>query len=293
MPRLLLARRAARRASGARMNKLSTFMLLDGALLHGTSIHDRALERPEIRLLYEDQGPLAARVGPLLLPEHQEISLWLNQLASTRQDVAFAYSLLRTPSGIGQVLEHLQRLRFIHARSGKRYYFRFADGRAFANVWEALSIAQRDAVLGPVQAWHHHDAAGKERCVRTSGIPQASIDDALPLQLEPKQWHQVLRTARISDLFHAASNLDYGPQAQGSHAQRYAWTVQIHDRLQRLQIVEPAVQVAATRVVWRTAGRLLGDQVFEAALKKADSGVDIRSVFAFGQTTSFPRIRLT
>lgn len=262
---------------------MATFTLLDGALLHGTTFHGRVLGEPGIRLLYEDKGPQAARMGPLLLPERQEISRQVNRLARIHSDMVFAYSLLRAPVSPEQILEHLQRLRFVHASGGKRYYFRFADGRAFASVWRTLSVEQRSAALGPVQGWHHYDPAGRQCCARTSPLPSTSPANILPLQLQPRQWHQVLNATRVAELFFATSNMNNdGPPAQGSRAQRYAWTTQIHERLERLQLRETSVRIAATRVVWQTAGYVLGDEQFEIALKEANCNGDISGILVFG-----------
>jgi len=265
---------------------MSTFFLFDGALLHGTALHDHILEEPEIRLLYEDEGPQAARIGPLLLPARREVAQMTSQLAKSNSDIVFGYSLLRGPAHLGQIQQHLQQLRFIHAVSGKRYYFRFADGRAFATVWQTLSMEQRQAMLGPVQEWHHHDPAGRECCSRTDPRQSTSSANALPLQLQPEQWHQVLNATRVGELFLATSNVNYGPPAQGTRAQRYAWTTQIHERLQQLRVHETPVRIAATLVVWQTAGYVLGEELFEAALKEANSSGDVSGVLALSHLSS-------
>lgn len=260
---------------------MSTFFLFDGALLHGTALHDHILKEPEIRLLYDDESPQAARIGPLLLPARREVAQMISQLATSNSDVVFGYSLLRGPARLDQIHQHLQKLRFIHAVSGKRYYFRFADGRAFANVWQTLSIEQRQAMLGPVQEWHHYDPAGRECCGRADPLQSTSPANGLPLQLQPDQWHQVLNATRVGELFLETSNVNYGPPTQGTRTQRYAWTTQIHERLQQLRVQDTRVRIAATLVVWQTAGYVLGEELFEAALKKANSSGDISGVLAF------------
>ncbi|WP_313700848.1 DUF4123 domain-containing protein [Achromobacter sp.] len=261
---------------------MHTFFLFDGALLHDTALHELLLKDPEIRLLYEDESPQAARIGPMLLPARQEVARMISQLATDNSELVFGYSLLRSTVRLDQIQQHLQQLRFIHAVSGKRYYFRFADGRAFANVWRTLSTDQRQAILGPVQQWHHYDPAGRQCCGRTAPQQSTSPASALPLQLRPDQWHQVLNATRVGELFLATSKVKYGPPAQGTRAQRYAWTTQIHDRLQQLRIRDTPVRIAATLVVWQTAGFVFGEEVFEAALKKASGSGDISGVLALG-----------
>ncbi|MGV5311690.1 DUF4123 domain-containing protein [Pseudomonas aeruginosa] len=268
---------------------MSTFFLFDGALLHGTALHERILEEPEIRLLYDDQSPQAARIGPLLLPACREVAQMISQLATSNSELVFGYNLLRGPAHLDQIQQHLQQLRFIHALSGKRYYFRFADGRAFATVWQALSIDQRHAMLGPVKEWYHYDPAGRECCGRADPQRSTSPASALPLQLQPDQWHQVLNATRVGELFVATLNVNYGPPAQGTRAQRYAWTTQIHERLQQLRVDKPPVRIAATWVVWQTAGSVLGEELFVAALKEANNSGDISGVLAFGHLSSTSR----
>ena len=270
---------------------MHTFFLFDGALLHDTALHELLLKDLEIRLLYEDESPEAARIGPMLLPARQEVARMISQLATNNSELVFGYNLLRSAASLDQIEQHLQQLRFIHAVNGKRYYFRFADGRAFANVWQALSLEQRQAMMGPLQEWHHYDPAGTECCGRTAPQPSTSRASALPLQLQPNQWHQVLNATRVGELLLATSKVNYGPPAQGTRAQRYAWTTQIHEQLQRLRIQDTPVRIAATLVVWQTAGYVLGEKVFEAALKKANGSGDISGVLALGHISSAPRGR--
>lgn len=268
---------------------IRTFSLFDGALLHGTTLLERLLEEPEIRLLYEDESPEAARIGPLLLPAHRDVSQMISELATTHSEVAFGYSMLRSAAHLDRLHQHLQQLRFIHAASGKRYYFRFADGRAFSNVWQTLSMEQRHATLGPVQEWHYFDPAGRESCSRTDPSHLTGSATALPLYLQPEQWHQILDATRVGELYLATFNMNHGPPAQGSRAQRYAWTTRIHERLRKLQVRETPVRIAATLVVWQTAGNVLGDELFEAALKRANTSGEIGEILTFSHLSSAAR----
>lgn len=256
------------------------YFLFDGALLHDIAHRDRILEEPGIRLLYEDEGPQAARVGPMLLPACQSVAQLMNQLSASNPDVMFGYGVLRVSAPMAQLLQHLRHLRFIHASNGKRYYFRFADGRAFSNVWQTLSPEQRQAVLGPVQEWHHHDTAGRECCVRQDPRGAASSGDSLPLQLRPEQWHRMLNATRVGELFLSASNINHRPRRQGTNLQRYVWTAQIQERLQRLRVHNPAVRTAAVLVVWQTAAQVLHDDRFEAVLREADRTGDVSCILA-------------
>lgn len=263
-----------------------SYLLFDGALLHDIALRDRILEAPDIRLLYEDEGPQAARVGPLLLPAYQSVVRLMNQLSAGNPEVMFGYGVLRGSVPMEQVLQHLRQLRFIHASSGKRYYFRFADGRAFSNVWQTLSSEQRRAVLGPVQAWHHHDMAGRECCARQDPVRSAHSGDSLPLHLQSEQWHRMLKASRVGELFLAASRANHRIPAQGTGGQRLDWAAQVHERLQRLQMHDVAVKISAVLVVWQTAAQVLHDDRFEAALRQASRSGDVSGILAFGPASS-------
>lgn len=263
-----------------------SYFLFDGALLHDIALRDGILQAPNIRLLYEDEGPQAARVGPLLLPARQSVAQRMNQLSAGNPDVVFGYGVLRGSASMEQVLHHLDQLRFIHASSGKRYYFRFADGRAFSNIWQTLSPEQRQAVLGPLKEWHHHDMAGRQRCARQDPVRSARPGDSMPLQLQPEQWHRMLNATRVGELFLAASNVNHRVPAQGTNGQRFDWTAQLHERLQRLQVHDTAVRTSAVLVVWQTAAQVLHDDRFEAALRQANRSGNVSGILAFSPISS-------
>lgn len=265
---------------------LNSYFLFDGALLHDSALQSFLFEAPEICELYEDEGPLAARVGPLLLPANREVAREINRLAPGHSDMAFGYSLLRSPARLEQVSRHLRHLRFVQDAGERRYYFRFADGRAFANVWQALCQEQRQAVLGPVREWHYHDIVGRALCARAESLSPSNHASVLPLRLQPEQWHRVLSATRVGELFLAASQIDHGLPVRGTHVQRYAWTTQVHERLQQLRVHDMSVRVAAVLVVWQTAARVLRQDLFEAALKEANGSGDIDRVLAFGHSKS-------
>lgn len=139
-----------------------------------------------------------------------------------------------------------------------------------------------------MQEWHYHDPFGNQCCARTDKAwsHKSNPADILPLRLQPKRWHQVLNDTRIAELFLATSNVNYGPRAQGSRAQRYAWTTQIHERFGQLRVDQTPVRIAATLVVWQTAARVLHEELFEAALKKANSSGDISGILEFSSLVS-------
>lgn len=267
-----------------------TLFLFDGALLQGSPFLASLLEHPGLGRLYEEEGEQAAQVGPLLLPAESKVHHWVSQLAQQNIDFAYGFNILRSPARAEIILDHLRGLRFISAGNKRHYYFRFADGRAFATVWATLTPQQRQSVLGPLQEWHHHDHAGVARCARPSQEhpPGPSAES---LELLPNQWHQVLAATRIAELFHATSKINYGPPAQGSHAERYAWTVRAVAMFQRLKADAVPVRMATTLAVWQTAARVLDEESFEHAVRQAQATGDIRGILSFGHRPPKTKVR--
>ncbi|MFC5697760.1 DUF4123 domain-containing protein [Pseudomonas sp. GCM10022186] len=255
-----------------------TYYLFDGALLLGTPQLPWLLEQPGRHRLYEDLGEQAANVGPWLPPATAPLHEFTRGLLSSALDQRFACSGLVCQAPLPELLEHLRALRYLEARNGQRYYFRYADGRAFSDVWQALTPGQQDATLGPIEAWHHSDRSGL-RSVRAQ--PRPTAEASLPLQLHPRQWHELIESGRIGELFDAACRADQSLPPQGQARQRYTWTQQTYAWLHRLKVDALSVQVAAILVIWRTAGLLLKEEQFEAALRRAQRTGDISHVLAF------------
>ncbi|NBA97761.1 DUF4123 domain-containing protein [Pseudomonas sp. R5(2019)] len=274
------------------MSRGTAYYLIDGALLLGTPHHRWLLEQPELQRLYQDEGDMAANAGPLLLPSSTSVRAWTGTLAQGNPDAIFACNAFRSEAPLDMLLAHLKALRFLHTNGGRRYYFRYADGRAFASVWHTLTAEQRQATLGPIPAWHHYDAFGTECCAGPVQSDACTPPTALPLHLRPEQWHQVLEAGRLGERVNAAAALQVGPPPQGTRAQRYTWAAETDRWLKRLGVDALPVQVAATLVVWQTAGLVLRAEQFAAALRKAQVSGDLDGVLAFSQLATAPKMRL-
>jgi len=86
---------------------------------------------------------------------------------------------------IDEIAAHWSRLMLQRDDSGRTCVLRFYDSRALALLWPLLSYAQRQAVLGPVHAWHILDAGGKP------GIHLASPYSRTDFMLSATQWHEI------------------------------------------------------------------------------------------------------
>jgi len=115
------------------------------------------------RIAFEDRRPesMAEGLG-------QRIGGWLASCAS-----------------LDEVAAHWSRLVLQRDNNGRAFALRFYDSRALALLWTALSQAQRQAMLGPVSAWHVLDAGARPK------VHLASSDSRSNFMLSADQWREV------------------------------------------------------------------------------------------------------
>jgi hypothetical protein len=123
-----------------------------------------------VRLAFEDRGPdsIAQGLG-------QRVGGWLASNGSV-ETVAAHWSQ--------QILQMDNR--------GRQCALRFYDSRALSLLWPMLTPGQRQALLGPVSAWHALDACAKP-CIYTN--TDTSRTD---LTLTDEQWRSVHRHGLIN-----------------------------------------------------------------------------------------------
>jgi hypothetical protein len=129
-----------------------------------------ALLTESVRLAFEDRHPdsIAQGLG-------QRVGGWLASNGSA--DVVAAH-------WSQQILQADNR--------GRQCVLRFYDSRALCLLWPMLSPGQRQALLGPVSAWHALDACGKP-CIYTS--TDTSLAD---LTLTDAQWQATHRHGLVN-----------------------------------------------------------------------------------------------
>lgn len=138
---------------------------LDLSTLQGVD----ALAR-SIRIAFEDRRPesMAQGLG-------QRIGGWLASSASL-EDVAAHWSRL--------VLQY---------DDGRRVcVLRFYDSRALALLWNVLSRAQQQAMLGPVKAWHVLDATSRPI------VHLSASDQRTNFALSAAQWQEINRHGLVN-----------------------------------------------------------------------------------------------
>lgn len=100
---------------------------------------------------------------------------------------------LATSASADDVAAHLSRQVLQIDDRGKTCALRFYDARALALLWSALTLMQKETLLGPVKAWHAFDAGA--RLATYSGLYPKMLDD---LSLKPQQWSAIRRHGLVN-----------------------------------------------------------------------------------------------
>jgi len=260
------------------------FFLFDGALLHGTPQHAWLLEQPWTVCLYDDLGEQARLVGPLLLPASVDGGELAQALATAGSSQRFACSRLTCCQSPEALERHLRDLRYLQAGEAQRYYFRYGDGRALAAVWSTLTPEQQLAAMGPISSWEYVDHGEALTAITATAISPDRAVAGLPLRLAPAQWHQVLESGRIGELFESTGQLLSPDVEDHSPAQRHEWTRQTWHWLRSLKLEPGPLYAAVNLAMWQTAGAIKGVPAFEAALSEARNDGDLARILAWGTT---------
>lgn len=258
------------------------YFLFDGALMHGTPEQSWLNEQPQAIHLYDDLGEEAAKVGPVLLPAVQAVGDFAQSLAISNSALQFAGNRLICHQPVGHLKEHLRRLRYLLAGDAQRYYFRYADSRALAAVWFALTPLQQASTLGPITSWEYINRDGGLICITASNSRPDHSPPTPPLTLQPAQWHAVLEAGRVGELLDDTVAMAPPTALVHSPARRFAWTRKTYHWLRKIGIADTALHREANLVVWLTEGLMLNESLFEYALRDAQESGDLRQVRAFG-----------
>lgn len=253
------------------------FALFDAAIVPLSDILAVVNDGVSACCLYASSGEAALRVSPWLLADAAQTRALMDTMRSSARYTAGA-TWLGTTATLDTVAHHLGGLRQIHA-DGKRYYLRYADGRAWADIWSVLNPHQRQAALGPVEEWDVH---AFERCAFVSpsrGEPAT----ALPLRLTRVQWTTLLRAQRDTQRCiewlggHAALAESY------SGAELLTLSRRTGDWLQRQgPLAQEAVQAAGVAAL-RSGGRVFEkNDAFAEAVHRSSTASDYEALRSWG-----------
>ncbi|WP_066092781.1 DUF4123 domain-containing protein [Xanthomonas massiliensis] len=178
--------------SGSRT--LTGFILFDSAIVPLDRIVSIIDDGYPGHCLYADWGEEAKSVSPWLLAPSSRVAELVRDLREGGQH-AHGVSRLATSASADAIVLHLRRLQTMFA-DRKRYYLRYADARAFSDLWSVLDPAQRRALLGPIAAWEASAAGESSRYIDPDDGRTLAQSVTLPLRLSSRQFGELLRAQR-------------------------------------------------------------------------------------------------
>lgn len=243
------------------------YIVFDGAQLESAEIA-YLRERDDCHALYADMGDEAAAVGPWLAPAKGEIDALAAAVEASRPR---RYGIIRLLGDVDSVrlTGHLSRLRYLYGDDEQRYFFRFADSRAFDNVWRALDPAQKAGLFGPVVEWAYTNRSGRHT-VRTA--PDGIEPQQPPWRLTEAQFNTVLDLSWPDQLLAATLERELDLMVLHREVEYYAWTQRTCELARTLAIDSHPLHLAMNTAVLRTAGHAFDDPAFKAAVAKAQAG---------------------
>lgn len=234
------------------MSKAFRYLLLDGAVLHGHALMQRA-QQAGATPLYADLGSDAGTVGPWLWPHAS-----LAEAGSVELPARQGVSELQSHCGPSDLQAHFANIRHIETHDGQRYFLRCADMRALAAMRLTLDDAQWAHLAGPIHHWAFIDRHGQRRAM-VDGPPEASRRSVQGLRLTAKQLATLLDASLPDQLCTAVDELDE-PQLTPSANPQQLDRIEAAARLIRREGIEV---FALQRAIARQAA-LRGDEAMEA-----------------------------
>lgn len=184
------------------MSQVFRYLLLDGAVLRGHALMQRAQQSNAAIPLYSDLGSDACTVGPWLWPEAS-----LADAGSVELPARQGVSELRSNSGPSELQAHFANIRHIETHDGQRYFLRYADMRAMAAMRLTLDDAQWAFLAGPLHHWSFIDRHGEQRVV-VDGPSEPTRRSVNSLRLAAKQLATLLDAGLPDQLCVAVEELD-------------------------------------------------------------------------------------
>jgi len=239
------------------------FALFDAAIVPVDSIKSVVNSGICARCLYAQWGDEAERVSPWLLADGPGVGEFAQEMRASRAHAAGVSWLMSRVSMEG-VVEHLARLQYLF--SGRdRYFLRYADGRALADLWEVLRPDQRTCLLGPVQEWNAHACAPRDYASE-GGPSGAEESQHLPLRLTRTQFGRFIRAQRNTQRW-VAWEAGQPLLAGGfTPARLREIAINVGDWLQAHQVMSGPTLRAVEIAALRSGGDVLGAPGFPEAV---------------------------
>ncbi|MES1948702.1 hypothetical protein C84B14_15211 [Salinisphaera sp. C84B14] len=263
------------------MSSMTQYALFDGGVIAGTSASSTLSDHPSAHPLYADLGAEAAAVGPWLAEADAAIRELVTTLRADETRSVGVSVLEISAVSFSRLVDHFKSLRFIQTRSGARKYFlRYADGRAIASLWNVLLEPQRLALLGPIAAWEFTTPHGQRKKIAATQLANDTPPAMLPIRLNPKQFNNLLDESRTGELL--ATTIDMFPELRTVPAnERYGLAQQARTWLSTRHIEHDTLRLAVTATCLRTRGAALDDQSFEQVVSQAKETAQLDAVLAW------------
>jgi hypothetical protein len=245
---------------------MNRFQLVDGALV-GEFVDAAALMgRGDVTAVYTDLGASAAQAGPWLAPvgavvlSRPEDNTRLKQARALR----YGFAELSAPCTSEELLLHLREQRYVQTADGQRFFFRYADARAFRAMWAVLTPTQRHRLMGPIEQWAVKDE-DEQLCLHhapkvAEGTPSSlMLSEAATDSLTKSMWPWVLLSA--------AEEADASTVARGSDGEKVRWAVAVSATCTRHGPAPFSVETVAAVAYILSDGRAGSDPEFVSRLQ--------------------------
>lgn len=253
------------------MTSEQRYLLFDAAIIPLQLIRSVVDAGVPARCLYDDLGSQAERISPWLLQDKDEARGLASRM---REDRRYAHGVSRLGACVemSELHQHLQHLRYVRANE-RRYFLRYADGRAWLDLWAELQPMQQLTALGPVSEWEAFDC--EPIIISKSGVRHQEGDchRVLPVGLSKQQWAGVIRRQRITQRWMRWESEQKSLSGKYAPCRLRELAGQTGEWLQAHRIVDGPEVHDIEMAVLRTDGAALADSLFD---REVTSGNDRR-----------------
>lgn len=254
------------------------FILLDSAIVPLDRIMSVIDDGHSGHCLYADLGDEARLISPWLLESSSPAETLVRDMRDSKRHT-HGVARLAAPTSIDVVVLHLHQLRTLLA-DRKRYYLRYADGRALSDLWGVLDSTQRQALLGPIDTWEA--CATDEPCRYLVSYESRSRAEAvsMSLRLSSHQFGELLQAQRDTQRW--STWLATQPQlCDGYSLKDLRDLSRLTGKWLRTQGALPERVVQAVGVaVLRSKGEVLGHPELAGKLRQGAVGDDLEDWLA-------------
>jgi len=252
---------------------LSSFLLIDGALLGGSDTYLPLGEdaRPDWAIpVYEDAE--AAAVSPLVIDIDAAQRSWpADQMMALLNAVRpqLHASLIDTALPHAELVRHLRRFIYIIKEADRQLTLRFADCAVLPALAAVLSPAQWATLTEPMARWRVHQRDGTLATLPPPDRAQSPV--STPLTLTSAQIDELIEAMAADKLiFNVRASRTKRP-LPGTPVQQHCWASDARARWQAAGHADDTVLISFASAVFDTHGKLLRHPQLPAILGQEDA----------------------